>query len=61
MLDEINSMGHQLQAKLLRVLQEGYVRRIIGLSDIPVDARILGLQTRILCNYEKGISGRTVL
>ncbi|HRU41578.1 MAG TPA: sigma 54-interacting transcriptional regulator, partial [Candidatus Diapherotrites archaeon] len=41
MLDEINSMGHQLQAKLLRVLQEGYVRRIGGLSDIPVDVRIL--------------------
>lgn len=41
LLDEINSMGHQLQAKLLRVLQEGYVRRIGGLSDIPVDVRIL--------------------
>lgn len=41
MLDEINSMGHSLQAKLLRVLQEGYVRRIGGLSDIPVDVRIL--------------------
>ncbi|HQL35682.1 MAG TPA: sigma 54-interacting transcriptional regulator [Bacillota bacterium] len=41
MLDEINSMGHQLQAKLLRVLQEGYIRRIGGLSDIPVDVRIL--------------------
>lgn len=41
MLDEINSMGHQLQAKLLRVLQEGYVRRVGGLSDIPIDVRIL--------------------
>lgn len=41
LLDEINSMGHQLQAKLLRVLQEGYVRRVGGLSDIPVDVRIL--------------------
>lgn len=41
MLDEINSMGRQLQAKLLRVLQEGYVRRIGGLSDIPIDVRIL--------------------
>ncbi|MDD3437906.1 MAG: sigma 54-interacting transcriptional regulator [Clostridiaceae bacterium] len=41
MLDEINSMGHQLQAKLLRVLQEGNIRRIGGLSDIPVDVRIL--------------------
>lgn len=41
LLDEINSMGMQLQAKLLRVLQEGYVRRIGGLSDIPIDVRIL--------------------
>ncbi|MGE5630362.1 MAG: sigma-54 interaction domain-containing protein [Caulobacteraceae bacterium] len=41
LLDEINSMGQQLQAKLLRVLQEGYVRRIGGLSDIPIDVRIL--------------------
>lgn len=41
LLDEINSMGHQLQAKLLRVLQEGFVRRVGGLSDIPIDVRIL--------------------
>lgn len=40
-LDEINSMGMQLQAKLLRVLQEGYVRRVGGLNDIPVDVRII--------------------
>ncbi|HWR62514.1 MAG TPA: sigma 54-interacting transcriptional regulator [Clostridia bacterium] len=41
LLDEINSMGLQLQAKLLRVLQEGYVRRVGGLSNIPIDVRIL--------------------
>jgi len=41
LLDEINSMGQQLQAKLLRVLQEGFVRRVGGLSDIPIDVRIL--------------------
>lgn len=40
-LDEINSMGMQLQAKLLRVLQEGYIRRVGGLNDIPVDVRII--------------------
>lgn len=40
-LDEINSMSISLQAKLLRVLQEGYVRRVGGLKDIPIDARII--------------------
>jgi len=40
-LDELNSMGIALQAKLLRVLQEGYVRRVGGLKDIPIDVRII--------------------
>ncbi len=40
-LDEINSMSIQLQAKLLRVLQESYVRRVGGMKDIPVDVRII--------------------
>lgn len=41
LLDEINSMSASLQAKLLRVLQEGYVRRIGDVKDITVDARII--------------------
>lgn len=41
LLDEINSMGLQLQTKLLRVLQEGYIRRVGGLNDIPCDVRII--------------------
>lgn len=40
-LDEINSMPIGLQAKILRVLQESYVRRIGGQKDIPVDVRII--------------------
>lgn len=40
-LDEINSMSIQLQAKLLRVLQESYVRRVGGMKDIPIDVRII--------------------
>lgn len=41
LLDEINSMPLQLQAKLLRVLQEGYVRRVGGTKDIPIDVRVI--------------------
>ncbi len=40
-LDEINSMSLGLQAKLLRVLQESYVRRIGGSKDIPINVRII--------------------
>lgn len=41
MLDEINSMTLSLQAKLLRVLQEGYIRRVGGIKDIPIDVKII--------------------
>lgn len=41
MLDEINSMPINLQAKLLRVLQEGYVRRLGGKRDIPINVKII--------------------
>ncbi|SHM34970.1 arginine utilization regulatory protein [Caldanaerovirga acetigignens] len=41
LLDEINSMGINLQAKLLRVLQERAVRRVGGASLIPVDVRVI--------------------
>jgi len=41
LLDEINSMGQGLQAKLLRVLQEGYIRRVGGLKDIPIDVKVI--------------------
>lgn len=41
LLDEINSMNILLQAKLLRVLQEGTVRRIGGNTEKRVDVRVL--------------------
>ena len=41
LLDEINNMHISLQTKLLRVLQEGVIRRLGGVSDIPVDVRII--------------------
>jgi len=41
LLDEINSLDYDLQAKLLRVLQEGKVRRVGGQKEIDVDIRII--------------------
>lgn len=41
LLDEINSMPLHLQSKLLRVLQDGVVRRVGGSSEIQVDVRVL--------------------
>lgn len=41
LLDEISSMPYALQGKLLRVLQEDYIRRVGGTKDIPIDVRIL--------------------
>ncbi len=40
-LDEINSMNITLQSKLLRVLQDGMVRRVGGAMEIHVDVRVL--------------------
>lgn len=40
-LDEINSMPLELQSKLLRVLQDGVVRRVGGINSISVDIRIM--------------------
>ncbi|SHJ87457.1 arginine utilization regulatory protein [Dethiosulfatibacter aminovorans DSM 17477] len=40
-LDEINSMPMNLQAKLLRVIQEGTVRRIGGTEEVKIDSRII--------------------
>lgn len=41
LLDEINSMNISLQAKLLRVLQEGTIRKLGGSTEIKVDVRVL--------------------
>lgn len=41
LLDEISAMPYDLQSKLLRVLQEEYIRRVGGTSDIPIDVRII--------------------
>ena len=41
LLDEISAMPYDLQSKLLRVLQEGYIRRVGGTKDRPVNVRII--------------------
>lgn len=40
-LDEIGELSFSLQAKLLRVLQEGKIRRVGGNREIDVDVRII--------------------
>jgi len=40
-LDEVNSMPIELQAKLLRVLQEGYIRRVGDIRTKDVDVRVI--------------------
>ncbi|SMB99357.1 arginine utilization regulatory protein [Thermanaeromonas toyohensis ToBE] len=45
-LDELNSMPLGLQAKLLRVLQDGRIRRVGGTQEIPVSVRIISSLNR---------------
>ena len=40
-LDEIGEMSPNLQARLLRALQSGSIRRVGGRKEIPVDVRII--------------------
>ncbi|MBF0516861.1 MAG: sigma-54-dependent Fis family transcriptional regulator [Nitrospirae bacterium] len=47
-LDEIGDMPQNLQAKLLRVLEDGSFRRIGGTKDITVDVRIISATNKIL-------------
>lgn len=50
-LDEIGEMDISLQAKLLRVLEDGKFRRIGGLKEIPIDVRVIAASNRDL-KYE---------
>jgi two-component system response regulator AtoC len=47
-LDEIGEMELSLQAKLLRVLEEGTFRRVGGLKDLPLDVRIVAASNQNL-------------
>jgi two-component system response regulator FlrC len=46
LLDEVTEMAFPLQAKLLRVLQEGEVDRLGGTTPVPVDVRIVATTNR---------------
>ena len=48
LLDEISEMSPFLQAKILRVLQEGEVDRVGGKDPIPVDVRVIATTNRDL-------------
>jgi DNA-binding NtrC family response regulator len=48
LLDEISELDIGLQAKLLRVLQEGEIDRVGGTETIPVDVRVLATTNRNL-------------
>lgn len=47
-LDEVGEMSLNMQKKLLRVLQEGVIRRVGGKDYIPVDVRIISATNRDL-------------
>jgi DNA-binding NtrC family response regulator len=48
LLDEIGEMKPNLQAKLLRVLEERKIRRVGGRHDIPIDATVFTTTNRYL-------------
>jgi DNA-binding NtrC family response regulator len=48
LLDEIGELELSLQAKLLRVLEEGAFRRVGGLKDLPLNVRVLAASNRDL-------------
>ncbi|MEK7829740.1 MAG: sigma-54 dependent transcriptional regulator, partial [Acidobacteriota bacterium] len=47
-LDEIGELELGLQAKLLRVLEEGVFRRVGGLKDLPLNVRVIAASNRDL-------------
>lgn len=53
LLDEISEMDLGLQAKLLRVLQEGEIDRVGGMETVKVDVRVLATTNRDLDDWVK--------
>ena len=51
-LDEIGELSTRLQPKLLRVLQEGKIRRVGGTAEISVDVRVVAATN---CNLAQAV------
>ncbi len=49
-LDEISEISNEMQAVLLRVLEEGSVSRLGSSVAIPIDVRIIAATNRNICN-----------
>ena len=56
LLDEIGEMSLNLQAKLLRVLQEREINRLGGNQAIPIDIRVIATTNRDL--YKESLEGK---
>ena len=56
LLDEIGEMSLNLQAKLLRVLQEREINRVGGNQAIPIDIRVIATTNRDL--YQESLEGK---
>jgi two-component system response regulator HydG len=53
LLDEIGELSFQVQAKLLRVLQEGEIERLGGTQSIKVDCRVVAATNRDLASLAR--------
>jgi two-component system response regulator AtoC len=53
-LDEIGDLSLNLQSKLLRVIEKKIIRRLGGVTDIPVNARIISATNRRLKEMVEG-------